>query len=334
MRFTQPTYLYVTLGLVIALFLFYVLVSKLKKKAKQKLGDLELIDKLSVSFSPKKARWKKVLILLTIIFLGLTLARPQIGKKDVMVKRKGVDIVVCLDLSLSMLSEDLKPNRLEKAKMELANLFSRMEGDRVGIVVFAGEAYVECPLTLDLSAAQMFLDAANVGLVPKPGTAIADAIDKGLELFDKREKKYKVMILLTDGEDHGSEPVEAAKRAKEEGVIIYTIGIGSTQGEPIPLTDKGGSRVGYKEDEKGEMVLSRLNPQTLREIAENTGGKYFIASAGEMEIERMYEEISHMEKKELQDKLFTLYQDKYQYFLVFSLLFLVIESFISERRRG
>lgn len=334
MRFAQIEYIYITLGLVLILLAFYHLISRWKKSAKQKLGNITLINQLSLSFSPGKARWKKILIVLVVVFLGLSLARPQMGKKEIMVKRKGVDIVICLDLSSSMLSEDFKPNRLEQAKMEITNLISRMQGDRVGIVVFAGEAYVQCPLTVDLSAALMFLDAANVNSVSEQGTAIGDAINKGVELFDSKEKKYKVMVILTDGEDQGSEPIEAAKKAKEEGVVIYTVGIGSTGGEPIPLKDANGNKIGYKKDQSGNMVLSRMNPEILQEISSVTKGKYFSASGGQIEMERIYDEISNMDKKELGGKLLTLYQDRYQYFLILSLLFLTIESFISERRRA
>ena len=333
MRFAQIEYIYITLGLVLILLAFYHLVSRWKKNAKQKLGDITLVNQLSLSFSPSKARWKKILIMLAFAFLGLSLARPQMGKKEIMVKRRGVDVVICLDLSLSMLSEDFKPNRLEQAKMETVNLLSRIKGDRVGIVVFAGEAYMQCPLTVDLTAALMFLDAANVNLVPEPGTAIGNAISKGIDLFDSKEKKYKVMIILTDGEDQGSQPVEAAKKAEQEGIVIYAVGIGSTGGEPIPLKDASGNKIGYKKDESGNMVLSRMNPEILQEISSVTKGRYFSASGGQIEMERIYDEISNMDKKELGEKLLTLYQDKYQYFLICSLLFLTIESFISERRK-
>ncbi len=261
------------------------------------------------------------------------MARPQFGEKLTLLRRKGVDIIIALDTSLSMLAEDVKPSRLEKAKLEVSGLIDRMKGDRVGLVAFAGQSFVQCPLTLDLSAAQMFLDLMDPDLIPQPGTAIGDAIRTARMAFSQKEKKFKVLILMTDGEDHGSDPVEAAEEARKEGIIIYTIGIGSTYGEPIPLKDKNGKVGGFKKDENEEVVLSRLDEGTLRKIAKKTRGRYFRASAGEVELDKIYDEISKMEKKQLEGKMITQYEERYQYFLVVSLFFLTLELFISEKKK-
>jgi Ca-activated chloride channel family protein len=332
MRLAQPLFAYILIAAIPISVLFFWVVFKLKEKAKKRFGNLDLIDKLSSSFSPAKQKLKVFILILTLFFLLFSLARPQFGTKLTMLKRKGVDIIIALDTSLSMLAEDMKPNRLEKAKREVAGLIDRMKGDRAGLVAFAGASFVQCPLTLDHSAAKMFLDILDTDLIPRPGTAIGAAITTSVKAFEQTERKFKVLVLITDGEDHESNPVEAAKMASKEGITIYTIGIGSVQGEPIPLRDGKGSVVGFKKARDGEVVVSRLDEITLQKIALETGGKYYHATAGEIELDKIYDEISRMEKKELEGKLLTQYEDRYQYFLIFSLIFLTIEFFISERK--
>ena len=293
---------------------------------------MALIEKLSLSYSPKKQRRKVDLMLLGVFFLLFSLARPQLGTKLTLMKREGVDIIIAMDVSLSMLAEDIKPNRLEKAKQEINGLISRMKGDRVGLVAFAGVPFVQCPLTLDYSAAKMFLDIIDVNLIPQPGTALGDAVRASIKAFNQKERKYKVLILLTDGEDHDSDPLGAAEEASKEGIRIYTIGIGSVQGEPIPIKDNRGQVTGFKKDKEGSVIVSRLDEVTLQKIALTTGGKYYHATSGEMELDKIYDEISKMEKKELEGKLLTQYEDRYQYFLLLSVVFLTIEFLLSERR--
>lgn len=332
MRIAQIDFIYVLLGLLPFLIVFYWFAFRMKRKAKERFGNLALIEKLSLSFNPKKQRWKVVLILLGAFFLLFSLARPQLGTKLTLMKREGVDIVIAMDVSLSMMAEDIKPNRLEKAKQEVNGLISRMRGDRVGLVAFAGVAFVQCPLTLDYSAAKLFLDIIDVDLIPQPGTAIGDAIRASIKAFNQKERKYKVLILLTDGEDHDSDPQGAAEEASKEGIRIYTIGIGSVVGEPIPLKDKQGQVTGFKKDQEGSVVVSRLDEATLQKIALTTGGKYYHATSGEMELDKIYDEISKMEKKELEGKLLTQYEDRYQYFLFISVVLLTVEFLLSERR--
>jgi len=332
MRLAQPIFIYILMIGIPVSILFFWMVFKLKEKAKKRFGNLDLIDKLSSSCSLSKQRFKVFVLILALSFLLLSLARPQFGTKLTMLKRKGVDIIIALDTSLSMLAEDMKPNRLDKAKREVAGLINRMKGDRVGLVAFAGASFVQCPLTLDHSAAKMFLDIIDVNLIPKPGTAIGNAIRTSISAFEQKERKFKVLVLITDGEDHQSNPIEAAKMASKEGIRIYTIGIGSAQGEPIPLRDQRGSVIGFKKDRGGEVVVSRLDEMTLQKIALETGGKYYHATAGEMELDKIYDEISRMERKELEGKLLTQYEDRYQYFLIFSVIFLTLEFFISDRK--
>ena len=332
MRIAQIDYIYALLILLPLLLVFYWLAFRMKRKAMQRFGNLSLMEKLALSFSPKKKRWKVALLLLAIFFLLFSLARPQLGTRLTLMKREGVDIVIAMDCSFSMLAEDFKPSRLEKAKQEVNGLIARMRGDRVGLVAFAGVAFIQCPLTLDYSAAQMFLDIMDENLIPQPGTAIGDAVRTSIKAFNQKERKYKVLILLTDGEDHDSDPLGTAEEAAAEGIRIYTIGIGSVQGEPIPVRNKRGEVTGYKKDEEGNVVVSSLDETTLQKIALTTGGKYYHATSGEMELDRIYDEISRMEKKELEGKLMTQYEDRYQIFLFLSILCLAVEFLLSERR--
>jgi Ca-activated chloride channel family protein len=332
MRIAQINFIYALLILLPLLLAFFWLVFRLKKKAMQRFGNLGLMEKLTLSYSPRKQRWKIALLLLAVFFLLFSLARPQLGTKLTLMKREGVDIVITLDCSFSMLAEDFKPNRLEKAKQEVKGLIARMQGDRVGLVAFAGVAFVQCPLTIDYSAAQMFLDIMDVNLIPQPGTAIGDAIRTSIKAFNQKERKYKVLMLLTDGEDHDSDPLKAAEEAAQDGIRIYAIGIGSVQGEPIPLRNERDDVTGYKKDEEGNVVVSKLDETTLQKIALTTGGKYYHATSGEMELDKIYDDISKMEKKELEGKLMVQYEDRYQYFLFISVLLLVAEFLLSERR--
>ncbi len=333
MRIAQIDYIYLLLILLPLLLVFYWLVFRMKRKVMERFGNLTLMQRLALSLSPKRQRWKVVLLVFAIFFLLFSLARPQLGTKLTMMKRRGVDIVIAMDCSLSMMAEDFKPSRLAKAKQEVKGLINRLRGDRVGLVAFAGVAFIQCPLTLDYSAASMFLDIMDVNLIPEPGTAIGDAIRTSIKAFSHKERKYKVLILLTDGEDHDSDPLGAAEEAATEGIRIYTIGIGSVQGEPIPLRNKRGEVTGYKKDEEGNVVVSRLDETTLQKIALTTGGKYYHATGGEMELDKIYDEISKMEKKELEGKLMTQYEDRYQIFLFLSILCLIAEFLISERRK-
>ncbi len=332
MRIAQIDYLYALLILLPVLLVFYWLAFRMKAKALERFGSLELVKKLALSFSPRKQRWKVALMILAVFFLMFSLARPQLGTRLTLMKREGVDVVIALDCSLSMLAEDFKPSRLEKAKQEVNGLISRMKGDRVGLVAFAGVAFIQCPLTLDYSAAQMFLDIMDHNLIPQPGTAVGDAIRTSVKAFNQKERKYKVLVLMTDGEDHDSDPLGAAEEAAAEGIRIYTIGIGSVQGEPIPLKDSRGLVEGYKKDRGGSVVVSRLDETTLQKIALTTGGKYYHATSGEMELDKIYDEISKMEKKELEGKLMTQYEDRYQFFLFLAVVLLVAEFLLSERR--
>ncbi|GAB4341088.1 MAG: VWA domain-containing protein [Calditrichia bacterium] len=332
LRFANPQffYFYILIPLLIGFFWWSF---RKKRKILAKIGDEELVASLTRSVSKKKQVWKVVLVLFAFIVGIFALADPQIGTKLENVERKGVDIFIALDVSKSMLAEDVAPNRLEKAKHEIAAFIDRLRGDRIGLICFSGISFVQCPLTLDYSAAKLFLSDIDTHLIPQPGTAISSAIEMARQSFVTKELKHKVLIIITDGEDHEGDPVEAAKKAAEEGVVIYTIGIGTPGGAPIPEFDTHGNRVGYKKDREGKIVTTKLDVLTLEKVAFETGGKYYISSTGESELDKIYEEIYAMEKKELASRQFTQFEDRFQIFLAIVILLLVIELLLSERKK-
>lgn len=332
LKFANPEFFYLY-WLVPLLILFFIGIFKYKKRLLKKLGDEELVQDLTANVSRSKQRWKIVLIVVIFSILVFSLANPQIGTRLEEVKRTGVDIFIALDVSKSMLAEDITPNRLDKAKHEVGNFIEKLQGDRVGIIAFSGLAFVQCPLTLDYGAAKLFLNDVEVGNIPQPGTAIAEAIKTAMKSFTSRELKYKVLVLITDGEDHEEDPVEVAKEASKEGIIIYTIGMGSPQGAPIPEFDQYGRQVGYKKDKDGQIVTSKLDILTLEKIAFETGGKFYISTTGEVELDKILDEVNKMEKKELASRKFTQFEDRFQIFLFLVLILLIIETLLSERRK-
>lgn len=330
-RFAHPQFL-LLLWLVLVLLIFFVFVFRWKKKALSRFGNLDVVKKLIVSVSRGRQIFKISLLLSAVALLAFSVARPQIGTKLEQVKREGIDLIVALDVSLSMKAEDIKPNRLEKAKHEIAGLIDRLEGDRIGLIAFAGVAFVQCPLTLDYNAAKIFLDIMDTDLIPEPGTNITDAILVAMKAFEQMERKYKVLVLITDGENHGDDPLKVAEEAERQGIIIYTVGIGSPKGEPIPLVGETGVRRGFKKDRKGEVVVTKLDEITLEKIALQTNGKYYRATAGEGELDKIYDEVSNMEKKELGSLQYSQFEDRFQYVLIFAIIFLVVEMIVSDRR--
>jgi len=276
---------------------------------------------------------KSALMLFGLALSLFALSRPQFGMVFEKLNRKGLDLVVLVDTSKSMLAEDFKPNRLAKAKHSISKLIDRLHGDRIAIVPFAGEPFVLCPLTLDYSAVKLFLDVVDERTIPRPGTGIGKAIEKGSSVFDTTGRKYKAMILLTDGEDLEGDPVEAAKKAAEQGVRIYTVGIGGEAAVPIPEKDSEGKAAGFKKDRSGKMVLTKMDETVLEKIALLTDGKFYRASYKEMELDEILAEINKLERRKLESRMVTRYKERYQWFLGLAFAALFAESFISERRR-
>jgi Ca-activated chloride channel family protein len=331
MKFANPDAFYLFIGIPV-LIVFLLWARHSRQRARDRFAEPGKLNVLAAEYSRTGRVFKFIMLLVAIMLLFLAAARPQWGTHAVMLKREGLDIMILLDTSKSMDAEDMKPSRLEKAKQEIRGVVERLVGDRIGLVLFAGQSFIHCPLTVDYSAFNIFMDVVYTDIIPTQGTAIGDAIKTGLSAFDKSERKYKVMILLTDGEDHDTKPIEAANQARDEGVRIFTIGIGSVRGEPIPIKNQRGDVVGYKKDEDGSIVMTGLNEMTLQRIADITGGEYYRATAGEAELDRIYDEILGMEKKELEGKLMTQYEDRFQYPLAAGVLFLLIEFVSTDRR--
>jgi Ca-activated chloride channel family protein len=328
MNFGNANFLIALVIVPLLLGLFFI-VFKRKRWLLQKFGNYSILQKLIKNTSIKAQYLKVGLICLAAALIVVAIARPQYGTIERPLVRKGVDIMIAIDTSLSMRAQDIKPSRLARAKEQLRDLVHRLRGDRVGIISFAGMAFVQCPLTLDYGIALDILDTIDTNSVPVRGTAIGAAIRKAIDAFKHTEKGYRVLVLLTDGEDQGSDPIAAAKEAAKEGIKIYCIGIGSTQGMPIPL-EQGG----YKEDKQQHKVNSRLDFTTLEKIALATGGKAIKANPhGELELDEIYGDIDKMQKKLQESRVYTIYEDRFQYVLLPAIVLLILEGIKSDRKR-
>ncbi len=332
MRFAEPMFLWGLLTLPLFALLFVYAFHRRKKLA-ARFVSLSMLPKLSTSVSPWRRLAKVTILLFAIAFLFVALARPQWGRKMEHIERRGLDLVLLQDISLSMLAEDIKPNRLTRSRHEISAFLESLSGDRVGLVAFSGEAQVMVPLTLDYGTVQMMLKELTPGWL-MPGTNLEKAIRKGMDLYRNSGSggQYSVMILMSDGEELEAAAVNAAKEAAEMGIRIYTIGIGSREGVPIPVPSKNGE-VAYKKDLQGNIVTTRLEDGTLQEIASVTGGLYFYASPGEFQLQKVLTEIASLEKKEQASDRMENYQDRYQIFLGLAALLFLIEALVSERGR-
>ena len=329
MHLADPQFLRL-LWLLPLLAIFYIWSFRQKRKALHRFADAGLIGQLVRGVGQGKQKVKVVAFLLFLLFVLFALLRPQWGTKLETVRRTGVDVVIALDTSLSMDTQDVIPGRLEKAKHEIRALIDALQGDRVGLVVFAGTSLVNCPLTIDQNAVKLFLDVVDTHVIPRPGTNIGDAIRRGIQAFDTRDRRHRVMILVTDGESLEGDPQAAAEEAKQAGVVIYSIGVGTAAGEPIPLRDEKGNTTGYKKDEDGSVVVSRLDEESLRQISSTTGGQYYRATPVEEEVEKIFQAVAGMDKKEFESKVYLTYVDRFQIPLGIALFFIFLESMISD----
>jgi len=312
---------------IIAVFIFTII---WRKKMLKKLGDYPLILAMIPDVSRGKQTVKFILYTLALIFLILGICNLQTGSKIQDVKREGADIMICLDVSNSMLAEDLKPNRLERAKQAIEQMIDKLQGDRVGIVVFAGEAYTQLPITIDYGSAKLFLNAITPNIIERQGTDISAAIQKATESFGKDEGKNKAIIIITDGEDHEEDAIKAAEEAGKTGISINTIGIGSDAGVPIPIYNNG-VPAGYRKDREGNTVVTKLNEKLLQNIAGAANGVYVKANNADVGLDAVLDKVNELEKKQFESKMYTDYEDQFQWFIGASLLFLLIEFIISER---
>ena len=318
-------------ALVPVLIILYILLKRWKRAAIQKFGDPILVRRLFPEVSLSRPGIKFFLMLFAVIFLIAGICGPLIGSRLEEVKRKGADIIIALDVSNSMLAEDIKPNRLERSKQALSRLIDRLEGDRIGIIVFGGEAYVQLPLTTDYSAAKMFIGSISTEMVPTQGTAIGAAINLARESFTDTTRKHSALVVITDGENHEDDAIEAAKGAAESGIKVFTIGMGSPDGAPIPVYNNG-AVVGFRQDNGGKTVVTKLNAEMLTEIADAGNGRFIRATSSDDGISLVLKELNALDKKEFKAKMYTDYENQFQYFIGVALLLMVVEFLLGEMK--
>lgn len=327
-RFAHPELLYLLIVIPLLIVFYVVMVGK-KKKAMAEFGNPELLKPLMPLLSFKRGAWKFVMLLLALVFVILGVAGPQFGSKLQQVKKKGVELMIALDVSNSMMAQDIKPSRLEKAKMAISRMVEKLSNDKVGLIVFAGDAYVQLPITTDYSSAKLFLSNISTDIVPVQGTAIGAAIDLAAKSFTPETETSKAIIVITDGENHQDDAIAAAKKAHEKGIAIHTIGMGLEQGAPIPEKGQPGQ---FMKDGSGNIVVSKLDEQTLREIAKAGEGIYVRASNTDVGLTQLLDEVNRMEKSLLEERVYTDYAEKYQYFLLVGLFFVFVEFMILGRK--
>jgi len=332
MKWANLTALWALLAVPLVLFM-YARASRSRLRAILALGDVDVLKKMSPAVSRPRRRIKAALILVALGLLSLAMARPQLGAGLREVRVSGRDVVFALDVSASMWAQDLAPSRVEAAKNEIGRLIDRMKGDRVGLVIFAGDAFLQCPLTSDYAAFHLFLDAVKVGSVPKPGTDIEDAVKLAGKAFAMAESRTKIMVLVTDGEDFSGKALDAAKEAAKSNIQIFTIGIGRAgSGAPIPVKNEEGG-ISYKKDAEGKTIMSVLDEVALQKIALETGGKYYYGGEN-LDLTKIYAQITKKEGNEsVEDRFYTHYEDRFQWLLVPALALLLIEAIIGERRK-
>jgi Ca-activated chloride channel homolog len=306
-----------------------IISGRLRTKRLNIIADPELLERITGKPRPSVRFFKGALVIGVLALLITALSGPRWGSHYQEVSQKGVDIILSVDVSPSMLATDVKPDRLQQAKREITDFIKVIQGDRVGLVAFSGEAFLECPLTLDYAALEMFLGQIEPGLIPVPGTNLGAAIDKAVEAFDIKTATDKVILLITDGEDNEGKGKEAAERAKAKGVKIYVFGIGATEGAPVPETEGGG----FAKDEAGNMVLSKLDETGLKKVASITGGGYVRAATGDLDLDMLYFAgiKAHTKSSELKSGKIKVYEDRFTIFIAAAIILMLIERMLKER---
>ena len=326
MIFAESKYLFLIL-LIPVFFVIQVVVQKLRERKIRKFGDEELVKQLMSSYSRAKVWLRLSLFSLAFLFFSLGMARPQMGAVLKEHNVRGAEVMIVLDVSNSMLAEDYSPNRLERAKLAISRVVDKLRDDRIGLVVFAGNSFVQLPITTDYVSAKMFLNSISTGSVPIQGTAMGEAISTALRSFSDQSDKSRAIIVITDGENHEDDPVAAAEQAASMGVRVFTIGVGSPQGTMIPLEDGG-----YLEDREGNPVVTRLDEKVLQDVASAGKGLYIHAGNREFGLEPIINEIARMDDEEYSSIVFEEYDELYMYFLAVALFFLLLEMLVGDRR--
>ncbi len=320
---------YLLLLLIITLiFVFYGAYLKIRKKRIARFGNPELVGQLMPQASTGRGWLKITFFAIALFFFIIGLTRPQLGARLKERESKGVEVMIALDVSNSMLAEDYSPNRLERAKLAISRLVDKLQGDRIGLIVFAGQSFVQLPITTDYVSAKIFLNTINTESVPVQGTALADAITSAARSFSTQSEKSRAIILITDGEDHEGDAIQAAKAVAEEGIKIYCVGVGSAEGKPIPINGE------LMKDSNGEIVVTKLDETILREIAGIGGGQYVRAGNSEFGLNPIIENIREIDKQQFQSVVFEDFDEQYMYFFGIALFFLIVEMLIGEKKTG
>jgi len=326
----EPAYFYyfaiIPVIVVVFLFAFWW-----KKRTQKKFIDANLLNKLAPNTSTFKSVLKLCFLLIGFSFLIISLVNPKMGTKLKTVKREGVDVVFALDVSKSMLAEDIAPNRLEKAKQIISKIIDKLGSDRVGIIIYAGNSYPLLPITTDHAAAKMFLQNANPDMVSSQGTAINEALNLAKTYYNNDEQTNRFLIIISDGEDHQDETKQVAQEMSKEGVKVYTIGVGTEKGGPIPMKVNG-SLIGYKKDRKGETVITKRKPEVLEAVANAAGGRYIDGNKTKKPVDFIEELIANAQKNEFETKQFSDYKDQFQWFIGIGILFLLIDVFFLDKK--
>lgn len=323
--FAQVKFLWLLL-LVPVILVAYAIACHLRRRRIRDFGDDGLVSALMPSYSAAKGWWRTVLFCLAFMFFVIGLSRPLIGAKLTERESKGAELMICLDVSNSMLAQDYSPDRLSRAKLAISRLVDKLQGDRIGLVIFAGTSFVQLPITTDYVSAKMFLNSIDPKSMPVQGTAIGEAILTAAKSFSAQSEKSRAIIVITDGENHEDDPVDAARTVAETGIKVYTIGVGSLRGQPIPVDGE------LLKDKSGEIVVSRLDEQTLKQVAAAGNGAYVHAGNEEFGLNPIIEDISRMEAERFSSVVFEEYDEQYMYFFGIALILLVIEMLIGERR--
>lgn len=328
-RIANPEYLYALLVIpaLIAFFWYYRIQ---RKKALALFGQKDILAVLMPNVSASRPILKFTVLMLALASIIVGIARPQFGSKLKTEKRKGIELIIALDVSNSMMAEDIQPNRLERSKRAIAQLVDKLSDDKIGLIVFAGDAYVQLPITADYVSAKLFLNSINTNIVPTQGTAIGAAIELGMKSFNPQFEGSKAMIIITDGENHEDDAVGAATEAAKQGIAIYTIGMGLPQGGPIPDFSNGMKT--YRKDRQGNTIVTKLDEPMLQKIAEAGKGAYIRANNAQVGLNNLFNEVNKMEKAELETQIYADYADQFQYFIGLGLFLILLDFMILERK--
>lgn len=332
MNFANQQHVALIYSSALALAVFYLWVMLRRRLLMERFTDKSLMSNMAPTASTVLKVLKIVIIITAAVLALIALARPQWGFIWEETKRSGIDMLIAIDVSKSMLATDVKPNRLERSKFAVKDLVKKLSGDRIGLIAFSGTSFLQCPLTIDYNGFLLALDDLGIGTIPRGGTSMTSAMRESMDLFRSPDKKYKVLVIITDGDDLEGDAMIAAKEAADLGIKIYCVGVGSPEGDIIPVINNSGDRV-YITDRAGQAVKSKLNEDLLKRIAISTGGNYVRATQAEFGLVLLYDKsISKLEKRDIDAKMRKHYQERFQYFLAFAVLLLLLEPFLPERK--